>query len=139
MICTREDQAGPHGTMAPLAVVENIHPPWLVPFLKEILVKTLKTWFLALTLAAFAAGAVLVAGLKPAAAAPPAPPAAAQTKCPVLGGNIDKQVFADYQGQRIYFCCRGCDAEFKKNPEKYLQKLKEEGVTLESSPAGAAQ
>jgi YHS domain-containing protein len=102
-------------------------------------VKTLKTWFLALTLAAFAASAVLAAGLKPAAAAPPALPAAAQTKCPVLGGNIDKQVFADYQGQRIYFCCRGCDAQFKKNPEKYLQKLKEEGVTLESSPAGAAQ
>jgi YHS domain-containing protein len=100
-------------------------------------VKTLKTWFLALTLAAFATGAVWAADLKPAA--PPAEPSVrAQTKCPVLGGNIDKQVFADYKGQRIYFCCRGCDAEFKKNPEKYLQKLKEAGVTPESSPAGTA-
>jgi YHS domain-containing protein len=101
-------------------------------------VKTLKTWFLALTLAAFAAGAVWAAALEPATAAPPDPPATVQTKCPVLGGNIDKQVFADYKGQRIYFCCRGCDAEFKKNPEKYLQKLKEAGVTPEASPAGTA-
>jgi YHS domain-containing protein len=101
-------------------------------------VKTLKTWFLALSLAAFAAGAVWAADPKPAT--PPAEPSVrSQTKCPVLGGNIDKQVFADYKGQRIYFCCRGCDAEFKKNPEKYLQKLKEAGVIPEASPAGAGR
>jgi YHS domain-containing protein len=115
----------------PLALVDA--------FLKEIVVKNLKEWFLALTLAVFAAGAVGAVDVKPAAAAPPDPPATAQTKCPVLGGNIDKQVFADYKGQRIYFCCRGCDAEFKNNPEKYVQKLKEQGVTPEASPAGAAQ
>jgi YHS domain-containing protein len=89
-------------------------------------VKILKTLFLALTLAAFAAGGLWVADPKP------------QTVCPVLGGNIDKQVYADYKGKRIYFCCKGCDAEFKKDPEKYLKKMQEEGVTPEPSPAGAA-
>jgi YHS domain-containing protein len=42
----------------------------------------------------------------------------------------------DYKGQRIYFCCQGCDAEFKKDPEKYLKKIKEQGITLEKCPEG---
>ncbi|MBM4284212.1 MAG: YHS domain-containing protein [Deltaproteobacteria bacterium] len=58
-----------------------------------------------------------------------------QTTCPVLGGNIDKNVYVDYQGYRIYFCCTGCDAEFKKNPEKYMKKLQDQGVTPEKAPA----
>lgn len=89
--------------------------------------KTLKTLILALTLAAFAAGSLWAAAPKP------------QTLCPVLAGNIDKNVYADYQGKRIYFCCKGCDAEFNKDPEKYMKKLEEQGVTLEPAPAGAAK
>ena len=54
--------------------------------------------------------------------------AEAQTTCPVLGGNIDKNVYADYQGKRFYFCCKGCDDEFKKDPEKYLKKLQGKGI-----------
>jgi YHS domain-containing protein len=88
-------------------------------------VKILKILILALALTAFAAGSLWAAGPKP------------QTTCPVLGGNVDKNVYADYQGKRIYFCCQGCDAEFKKDPEKYMKKLKDEGVTLEPAPAGA--
>lgn len=63
----------------------------------------------------------------------------AQTVCPVLQGNIDKSVFVDYKGKRIYFCCKGCDAEFAKDPEKYLKKLEAEGVTPEKSPAAPGQ
>jgi len=62
-----------------------------------------------------------------------------QTACPVLGGNLDKNVYVDYQGYRIYFCCPGCDVEFKKDPEKYMKKLQEQGVTPEKSPSGAAK
>jgi YHS domain-containing protein len=57
-----------------------------------------------------------------------------QTVCPVLGGNIDQNVYVDYQGKRIYFCCQGCDAEFKKDPEKYTKKIQDQGITLEKSP-----
>lgn len=60
-----------------------------------------------------------------------------QTVCPVLGGNVDKNIYADYKGQRVYFCCKGCDEEFKKSPEKYLEKMKSQGVTPEKCPAGA--
>ena len=47
-----------------------------------------------------------------------------QTKCPVMGGDIDKRYFTDYKGKRIYFCCAGCPDEFRKDPEKYMKKLK---------------
>ncbi len=63
----------------------------------------------------------------------------AQTLCPVLGGEIDKRLYVDYKGYRIYFCCKGCPEEFMKDPEKYMKKLRESGVTLEKSPAGAKQ
>jgi YHS domain-containing protein len=99
----------------------------------------MKVLILALTLAAFAAGSLWSTEVRAAAEAKPAPPAATQTKCPVLGGDVNKQVYVDYKGKRIYFCCEGCDQEFKKDPEKYLKKMQEEGVTLEPTPEGAAK
>jgi YHS domain-containing protein len=84
--------------------------------------QTIKMLFLALILGSLVAGPGLAADTKP------------QTVCPVLGGNIDKQVYMDYQGKRIYFCCQGCDAEFRKDPEKYLKKIQEQGITLEKCP-----
>ncbi|MGD0829278.1 MAG: YHS domain-containing protein [Desulfobaccales bacterium] len=84
-------------------------------------------------LAVFLVVLALAAG--PAMAAEPKP----QTVCPVLGGNIDKKVFIDYQGKRIYFCCSGCDAEFRKDPEKYLKKIEAQGITLEKCPETKAK
>jgi YHS domain-containing protein len=63
----------------------------------------------------------------------------AQTTCPVMGGNIDKNLYADYKGQRIYFCCTACIEPFKKDPEKYLEKMKSQGVTPEKAPAAAGK
>ena len=85
--------------------------------------KMIKILLVSLVVLALAAGPAL-------AADQPKP----QTLCPVLGGNVDKKVYVDYQGKRIYFCCQGCDAEFKKDPEKYLKKLQEQGITLEKCP-----
>ncbi|MCL4502687.1 MAG: YHS domain-containing protein, partial [Deltaproteobacteria bacterium] len=45
-----------------------------------------------------------------------------QVVCPVQGSKINKNLFVDYQGQRIYFCCPECIPIFEKNPEVYLQK-----------------
>jgi len=47
----------------------------------------------------------------------------AQTKCPVMGGQINKDIYVDYNGRRIYFCCAGCPETFLKDPEKYLKNL----------------
>lgn len=46
-----------------------------------------------------------------------------QTVCPVMEGKINKDLFTEYKGKKVYFCCPGCEAEFNKNPEKYLSKL----------------
>lgn len=29
------------------------------------------------------------------------------------------KMYADYKGRRYFFCCGGCPAVFKENPEKY--------------------
>lgn len=61
----------------------------------------------------------------------------AQTTCPVMGGKIDKKVYTDYNGKRVYFCCAGCIPQFKKDPGTYLKKLEAEGVVPEPVPAAA--
>ncbi len=59
----------------------------------------------------------------------------AQTTCPVMGGKIDKKIFADHEGKRVYFCCDACPETFKKDPAKYIKKLEDDGVVLEKTPA----
>jgi len=61
--------------------------------------------------------------------------AKAQEVCPVMGGKINKDVYSDYQGMRIYYCCPACIEVFKKDPEAYLKKMKEAGVEPEKIPA----
>ncbi|HPD15243.1 MAG TPA: hypothetical protein PLE19_09845 [Planctomycetota bacterium] len=63
-----------------------------------------------------------------------APPANAQTTCPVMGGKIDKRFFADYEGKRVYFCCDDCPETFKKDPAAYIKKLEDAGVVLDKTP-----
>ena len=46
-----------------------------------------------------------------------------QTTCPVMGGAINKALFVEYEGKKVYFCCTGCEEQFKKEPEKYIAKL----------------
>jgi YHS domain-containing protein len=46
----------------------------------------------------------------------------------------NKEVYTDYEGKRVYFCCPGCLPEFKKDPAKYIKKLEDAGVTLEKAP-----
>jgi Cu(I)/Ag(I) efflux system membrane fusion protein len=58
-----------------------------------------------------------------------------QTHCPVEGGKIDREVFVDYEGKRIYFCCPGCDQEFLDDPEAFLKKMDTEGIEPELVPA----
>lgn len=41
-----------------------------------------------------------------------------QTKCPVMGGAVNTNVFADVKGKRIYMCCAGCAPALRADPEK---------------------
>ncbi len=48
--------------------------------------------------------------------------------CPVTGDKLDmdkatkSHMYADYKGNRYFFCCGDCPAQFKKNPAKYAAK-----------------
>ncbi len=53
-----------------------------------------------------------------------------QSVCPVMGGEINKDLYADHDGKRIYFCCESCFAPFKEEPEKYIKKMEDEGITV---------
>jgi hypothetical protein len=56
----------------------------------------------------------------------------AQANCPVMGGAINKELFVEQDGVRIYTCCKGCIAPLKKDFATYRAKLEKEGVTLET-------
>lgn len=49
-----------------------------------------------------------------------------QKTCPVSGeplGSMGTPYNVTVQGRDVLLCCSGCEAEIKKNPEKYLAKL----------------
>jgi len=62
----------------------------------------------------------------------------AQTLCPVSGKAIKKDVYTDYNGKRIYFCCPGCSDDFDKDPARYVQQMESQGVILEKTPTDSA-
>ncbi len=49
-----------------------------------------------------------------------------QRHCPVMTGmEIDRSIYVDHEGKRVYFCCAGCIGAFEEEPEKYMEKLHE--------------
>ena len=50
-------------------------------------------------------------------------PQITQTLCPVMGKPIDKSIYVDHEGRRIYLCCPMCVDTFKADPATYLAKL----------------
>ncbi|MCA9253064.1 MAG: efflux RND transporter periplasmic adaptor subunit [Phycisphaerales bacterium] len=55
--------------------------------------------------------------------APREPTTETQTTCPIMGGEIDPEVYTDYRGVRIYFCCPPCIEEFLADPQPHIKKL----------------
>lgn len=62
-----------------------------------------------------------------------------QTRCPVMGGQIDPKVFTDLPtGERIYFCCKGCSGKLLKDLQKYAKNLEKQGIRLDVKKLQAA-
>lgn len=55
--------------------------------------------------------------------------------CPVLGEQINKANKAtyEYKGKIYNFCCAGCIETFKKDPQKYIDKVKQELQSAQNS------
>ena len=58
-----------------------------------------------------------------------------QVNCPVMGGKINKEIYADHDGKRVYFCCNMCIDTFKKDPAKYIEKMKKDGIDPAAIPS----
>jgi YHS domain-containing protein len=57
-----------------------------------------------------------------------------QTTCPVMGSKIDKSLYVDVKGKRVYVCCQECVQAVKANPDKYLDKMASEGISVADVP-----
>lgn len=53
--------------------------------------------------------------------------AGGQTLCPVMDDKIDLAVFIEHEGKKVFFCCKECIEEFRKEPAKYVAKLPQFG------------
>ena len=49
--------------------------------------------------------------------------AAEQTICPIMNAPINKALFTEYKGKKVYFCCEPCKEKFEATPEQYIAKL----------------
>lgn len=54
-----------------------------------------------------------------------------QETCPIMNSRINKDLYVDHDGQRIYVCCNGCRAAVARDPEAALAKLAELGERAE--------
>jgi len=62
-----------------------------------------------------------------------------QTQCPVKGGDVDKSLYIDSDGKRIYVCCKGCLDTLGKDPGRYIKELEAKGITLDKTPTAPGQ
>lgn len=94
-----------------------------------------KALLLSSALTLYPATLLLASAGKAAPQATPTPQATKpQTNCPVMGGPIDKNLYVDAKGKRIYICCMACEDAIRAEPEKYIEKIEKRGQTLEDAP-----
>jgi YHS domain-containing protein len=71
-----------------------------------------------------AAGAFSLAGARGLGGGPGAAHEIVQTTCPVMVGNkINPNIYTEYKGNRVYFCCPRCKAAFEADSERYLDRI----------------
>jgi YHS domain-containing protein len=46
-----------------------------------------------------------------------------QAMCPIMDKPINKNIFVEYEGKKVYFCCKGCEDKFEADPAAYMAKL----------------
>ena len=59
---------------------------------------------------------------------------ALQMNCPCGADLVNRKVFTDVNGKRVYFCGNGCKANFLKDPKANLAKLEKKGMKFEAAP-----
>lgn len=55
------------------------------------------------------------------------------TVCPVSGETVDKKITYKYKDVTYALCCKTCLAKFKKEPEKYISRLNNDGKSIKKN------
>jgi hypothetical protein len=55
-----------------------------------------------------------------------------QSTCPVMGGRVNRDLYTDVVGQRIYVCCQGCIEKVERDPEAALETIRRNGQYAQS-------
>lgn len=57
-----------------------------------------------------------------------------QTECPITGKNVNKELYVDADGKRVYACCEGCIIKVGANPGDYIEQLEKQQIVLDKTP-----
>lgn len=61
-----------------------------------------------------------------------------QILCPIMNRPIDRKLYHDYEGQRIYVCCPGCLDEVRARAGEIVAEQTGRGIEFEKVPREAA-
>jgi YHS domain-containing protein len=101
---------------------------------------SLKTvWLAALTLTFALSAALVAAEAKDKPTTKPYPLATCVVSGEKLGGDMGDPYVIKYKGREVRFCCKDCETDFRKNPDKYLKKLDEAAATQPSTQPAAGR
>jgi YHS domain-containing protein len=88
---------------------------------------TIKKIFLLTSVVLMGATAIIVSCSRSEGIAPDQEVIGTKTVCPVTGETftVTKNTpVIEYNNEKYYFCCPGCDKDFAENPGKYINKLR---------------
>lgn len=89
-----------------------------------------KTWFPVLVAAVVSAASVHAAEKNE-----PETSEKKQTHCPVMTKNsVNKNLYVDVKGYRIYVCCAGCIGKVKADADKYIKQMNAGGIRIGKVP-----
>ena len=57
-----------------------------------------------------------------------------QTHCPVMNFPIDRSLFHDHDGWRIYVCCAGCLEDVRERADEMIREHAARGIVFERTP-----
>ena len=46
--------------------------------------------------------------------------------------RVQRDIFVEHEGRKVYFCCQDCVEAFKKDPKSFLEKTKEQWKVIDA-------
>ena len=46
--------------------------------------------------------------------------------------KVKRDITAEHEGRKVYFCCKGCVKDFKQDPKAYLEEVKLQWKVIDS-------